>query len=58
MNLPDVLFLRAEHQPDGTRTFRITEGAPLPTSYGQDLYQRIFERAPPAAPEPVGANGG
>jgi DNA mismatch repair ATPase MutS len=38
----DVLFLRAERQADGTRTFRLNEGAPLPTSFGQDLYQRIF----------------
>jgi len=36
------LFLRAERLPDGTRTFRMLEGEPLPTSYGPDLYQRIF----------------
>ena len=39
---PAVLFLRAERQEDGTRTFKITEGEPLRTSYGQDLYNRIF----------------
>jgi hypothetical protein len=38
----ETLFLRAERQPDGTRTFRLTEGAPLQTSYGDDLYRRIF----------------
>jgi len=37
-----VLFLRAERLPDGRRTFRIKEGAPLDTSYGMDLYARIF----------------
>jgi DNA mismatch repair ATPase MutS len=37
-----VLFLRAERQDDGRRTFRLIEGAPLPTSFGQDLYGRIF----------------
>jgi DNA mismatch repair ATPase MutS len=37
-----ALFLRAERQPDGRRTFRLVEGEPLPTSYGQDLYRRIF----------------
>jgi len=37
-----ALFLRAERQGDGHRTFRIVEGAPLPTSYGEDLYRRIF----------------
>ncbi|HTV53520.1 MAG TPA: DNA mismatch repair protein MutS, partial [Terriglobia bacterium] len=38
------LFLRAERLPDGQRTFRLTEGEPLPTSYGEDLYWRIFGR--------------
>lgn len=38
----DVLFLRAERQPDGTRTFRLIEGEPLETSYGEDLYRKIF----------------
>jgi DNA mismatch repair ATPase MutS len=50
----DALFLRAERQPDGQRTFRLTEGEPLPTSYGQDSYQRIFgttESAPTTADE-------
>jgi hypothetical protein len=36
------LFLRAERLPDGRRTFRLVEGEPLPTSYGEDLYRRIF----------------
>jgi DNA mismatch repair ATPase MutS len=40
--LPNALFLRAERKPDGTRTFRIAEGEPLPTSYGGDSYRRIF----------------
>lgn len=38
---PDTLFLRAERQPDGTRTFKIVPGEPLPTSYGVDLYDRL-----------------
>jgi DNA mismatch repair ATPase MutS len=37
-----ALFLRAERLADGQRTFRIVEGEPLPTSYGEDLYRRIF----------------
>jgi hypothetical protein len=37
-----VLFLRAERQPDGSRTYQLPEGAPLPTSYGEDLYQEAF----------------
>jgi len=40
--LGSALFLRAERQPDGSRTFRIGEGEPLPTSYGEDSYRRIF----------------
>jgi DNA mismatch repair ATPase MutS len=38
----NALFLRAERKPDGERTFRVTEGEPLQTSYGEDLYNRIF----------------
>ncbi len=36
------LFLRAGREPDGTRTFKLREGEPLPTSHGQDSYHRIF----------------
>ena len=46
--LGSALFLRAERQPDGQRTFRLTEGEPLPTSYGEDSYLRIFGAAEPA----------
>jgi len=38
----DALFLRAERLPDGSRTFRLPEGEPLPTSYGADSYRRVF----------------
>lgn len=38
----DALFLRAERLADGKRTFRLAPGEPLPTSFGEDLYQRIF----------------
>jgi hypothetical protein len=54
-----ALFLRAERLPDGRRTFRLIEGEPLPTSYGMDLYRRIFgeastaETADPASASPV-----
>ncbi|HTE83744.1 MAG TPA: DNA mismatch repair protein MutS, partial [Dehalococcoidia bacterium] len=41
-----ALFLRAERQADGGRTFKLAEGEPLPTSYGEDLYNRIFDEAP------------
>ena len=40
--MENTIFLRAERQADGTRTFKLTEGEPLQTSYGEDLYHRIF----------------
>jgi hypothetical protein len=39
------LFLRAERQTDGRRTFKLLPGEPLQTSFGADLYQEIFEGA-------------
>jgi DNA mismatch repair ATPase MutS len=48
------LFLRAERLDDGTRTFRLLEAEPLPTSHGEDLYRRIFEQPRDVA---VGAAG-
>jgi len=41
--MENVIFLRAERQADGGRTFRINEGKPLQTSYGKDLFCKIFE---------------
>ena len=38
----DAIFLRAERQADGERTFKLIEGEPLRTSFGEDLYYRIF----------------
>jgi hypothetical protein len=40
--LPPALFLRAGREADGQRTFKITEGEPLPTSYGEDSYRKVF----------------
>lgn len=37
-----AVFLRAERQADGTRTFKLHEGEPLQTSFGEDLYVKIF----------------
>lgn len=37
-----AIFLRAERQSDGTRTFSLVEAEPLETSYGEDLYRQIF----------------
>lgn len=41
----DALFLRAERRPDGTRTFQVVPGKPLATSYGEDLYRKVFADA-------------
>lgn len=41
-NMEQTLFLRAERQADGGRTFRIVEGRPLHTSFGEDLYRGVF----------------
>jgi DNA mismatch repair ATPase MutS len=43
-SLPNVVFLRAERRPDGSRTFKLIEADPLQTSYGEDLYREIFGR--------------
>lgn len=53
----DTLFLRAERQPDGGRTFRIIEGEPLETSYGADLYHEVFRtgRKRPGESPPIPA---
>jgi len=41
--LENAFFLRAERQADGARTFKLVEREPLSTSYGQDLYSKIFK---------------
>ncbi|WP_196606968.1 hypothetical protein [Pectinatus frisingensis] len=41
-NSTAVLFLRAERKIDKKRTFKLIEGGPLSTSYGADLYYKIF----------------
>lgn len=37
-----TLFLRAERDQQGRRSFQLTEAGPLPTSYGEDLYRQTF----------------
>ncbi|MGH7119314.1 MAG: MutS-related protein [Acetobacteraceae bacterium] len=48
----DALCLRAERTADGTRTFRLIEGEPLETSFGPDLYEKIFGSDIEPAAEP------
>lgn len=40
--MENVIFLRAERKDNGERTFRVIEGAPLQTSFGEDLYREVF----------------
>ncbi len=37
-----TLFLRADRLEDGRRTFKLIEGEPLSTSFGQDVYREVF----------------
>jgi hypothetical protein len=41
-HLDSALFLRADRQEDGRRTFKLVEGEPLGTSFGEDVYHNIF----------------
>jgi DNA mismatch repair ATPase MutS len=48
---PGTCFFRAERRPDGTRTFRIVPGEPEGSSYGVDVYRRVFGEEIEAAVE-------
>ena len=39
------LFLRAERGTGGARSFKLATGEPLPTSYGEDSYRKIFGKS-------------
>jgi hypothetical protein len=41
----EYFFLRAERDEAGKRPFKLREGEPLRTSFGEDLYRRIFKTA-------------
>jgi DNA mismatch repair ATPase MutS len=41
--MANSVFLRAERSEDGTRNFKLIEGSPLQTSFGIDLYNKIFK---------------
>jgi hypothetical protein len=44
--LGGALFLRADRQADGRRTFKLVAGEPLSTSFGQDVYREVFLAGP------------
>ena len=50
--MANAVFLRAERKAGGERTFKVSPGEPLETSYGEDLYDRIFLGSAPS-PEPA-----
>ena len=37
-----ALFMRANREDDGRRSFKLIEGEPLPTVYGVDIYREVF----------------
>jgi DNA mismatch repair ATPase MutS len=39
----NTLFLQAEREPDGRRLFILREGFPSGTSYGEDIYNKVFQ---------------
>ena len=47
-----ALFLRAERLADGRRSFKLIQAGPLPTSYGADLYEKIFAAGGAGEPSP------
>lgn len=52
-NWPGATSLRAERRPDGTRPFKLIEGEPLQTSYGEDLYRSVFGEGVEARTSPA-----
>jgi len=52
------LFLRAERERDGARTFKLREERPLSTSYGPDIYQRVFATPGEVGPASSGGRSG
>ncbi|MGC9168069.1 MAG: MutS-related protein [Desulfurella sp.] len=43
-NLDNSIFLKAQRNKDGTRTFKIVESKPEPKSYSEDLFKKIFNK--------------
>lgn len=41
-NHPNAVFLTAQREDNGVRTYKIHPGEPLETSYGEDLFDEIF----------------
>ena len=39
----ETQYLRAQRLENGERTFKVVEGKPMRTAFGEDLYQKIFK---------------
>jgi MutS domain V len=49
--MDSAMFLRAQREAGGHRSFRLVESPPLPTSHAEDVYRRVFDGAGrPAGP--------
>jgi hypothetical protein len=48
----DALFIRAQRGGADARPYKLTEGRPWPTSYGEDSYRKIFGNDPHAPEHP------
>jgi len=44
--MDNAIFLRADRKSGGVRTYKIIEGKPLQTSFGEDVYNKIFKSIP------------
>jgi hypothetical protein len=42
----DAVFLRAPRATNGEARFQLRDGAPQPTSHGEDIYEQIFGETP------------
>ncbi|WP_347353709.1 hypothetical protein [Intrasporangium sp.] len=45
LHAPEHLFLRAQREPDGRRSFRLVPAEPESTSYAGDLFRQVFAGA-------------
>jgi ABC-type histidine transport system ATPase subunit len=52
---PPAVFLRAERGESGQRPFVLVPGEPLPTSYGADVFRRVFGTDPRGLPAESGS---
>ncbi|HEY9076078.1 MAG TPA: hypothetical protein VIO61_06010 [Anaerolineaceae bacterium] len=43
--MDEAIYLRADRKPDGSRSFKLLEGSPLPTSFGVDVFHEVFGEA-------------